>query len=126
MAAISVVAAVIRHDGRFLVTLRRQGSHLAGCWEFPGGKIAPAETHEAALRREMREELDADVTVHELILATTHAYPDRAVDLFFYRCTLIGQPRPLLGQDMRWVAASELDQLPFPPADADLIRVLGS
>jgi 8-oxo-dGTP diphosphatase len=121
---IFVVAAVILEDGRYLVTLRPKGTHLADCWEFPGGKIAPDETHERALRREIQEELDADVTVHELVLATTHAYPDRTVNLFFYRCTLDGRPRPLLGQDMRWVSAGDLGLLPFPPADAELIALL--
>src|SRR5258706_361650 len=57
---IAVVAAVVEHDGRFLVTRRQDGVHLAGMWEFPGGKIANGESHAAALRREMIEELDVD------------------------------------------------------------------
>ncbi len=121
---IIVVAAVIEREGRFLVTRRQAGVHLAGMWEFPGGKIDPEETHEDALRREMQEELDVDVDVHDLVLHTTHTYPERSVALFFYRCTLKGAPRPLIGQEMRWVARAELAALGFPPADEELIRTL--
>jgi 8-oxo-dGTP diphosphatase len=119
-----VVAAVIEEDGRFLVTRRQHGVHLAGMWEFPGGKIDAGETHANALRRELREELDTDVDVGELVFDVTHEYPDRAVALYFYRCTLLGAPRPLLGQEMRWVARGELSSLGFPPADAALITLL--
>jgi len=119
-----VVAAVIEQDGRFLVTRRQHGVHLAGMWEFPGGKIDPGETHANALRRELREELDTDVDVGELVFDVTHEYPDRAVALYFYRCTLRGAPRPLLGQEMRWVARGELSSLGFPPADEELITLL--
>jgi mutator protein MutT len=121
---IVVVAAVIEHGDRFLVTRRQAGVHLAGLWEFPGGKIDPAETHENALHREIREELDADVNIGELVLATTHEYPEKTVTLYFYRCTLIGAPRPLLGQEMRWVTRDELKALGFPAADEALIRLL--
>jgi mutator protein MutT len=119
-----VVAAVIEDAGRFLVTRRQAGVHLAGLWEFPGGKIDVHETHIEALHREMREELDTDVTVGELVFATTHAYPNQTVTLFFYRCTLLGVPRPLLGQEMRWADRDELQTLGFPPADEELIRLL--
>ena len=93
-------------------------------WEFPGGKIDPDETHHAALRRELREELDVDVDVHDLIFETRHAYPERTVVLYFYRCALKGTPRPSLGQEMRWVPRAELKTLGFPPADEELIRQL--
>jgi 8-oxo-dGTP diphosphatase len=119
-----VVAAVIEQEDRFLVTRRQDGVHLAGMWEFPGGKIDPGETHAAALQRELREELDTDVDVGELVFDVTHEYPDRAVALYFYRCTLLGAPRPLLGQEMRWVARGELSSLGFPPADEELITLL--
>jgi len=121
---LSVVAAVIADGDRFLLTRRQQGAHLEGMWEFPGGKIDPDETHASALRREIREELDADVALDELLLETTHAYPDRTVTLFFYRCHLIGTPRPMLGQEMRWGAREELPSLGFPPADNELIGLL--
>ena len=121
---IVVVAAVIEANHRFLVTRRPPGVHLAGLWEFPGGKIAPDEPHAAALRRELKEELDVDVDVGERVYRTVHAYDDRTVELHFYRCTLKGEPRPLLGQKMRWVARAELPTLGFPPADSELIELL--
>jgi mutator protein MutT len=121
---IAVVAAVIVEGDRFLVTGRQQGVHLEGFWEFPGGKIDPHETHAAALRREIREELAADVEVGDLLLTTTHAYPEKTVTLFFYRCRILGTPRPLVGQEMKWATTTELGTLRFPPADDELIRTL--
>ena len=116
-----VVAAVIEQDGSFLVTRRLEGTHLAGLWEFPGGKIAAGETHAQALEREIREELDADVDVGELLFETQFDYTERRISLHFYRCSLRGTPRPLLGQQMQWLPRAELRALDFPPADAELI-----
>jgi 8-oxo-dGTP diphosphatase len=119
-----VVAAVIERHDRFLVTRRQDGVHLAGFWEFPGGKVADGESHTEALRREIHEELDVEIVVRELVLETSHEYPDRVVTLFFYRCDLIGSPQPMIGQEMAWVARNELPSLNFPPADDELIRRL--
>lgn len=121
---ISVVAAVCARGDEFLVTRRQRGVHLEGLWEFPGGKVHPGERHEEALRREMLEELAASVAVGDLLLANSHDYPDRTIELFFYRCTLLGTPQPMLGQDVRWVARRDLPSLQFPPADEALIRLL--
>ena len=121
---ICVVAAVILRDDRYLVTRRQKGVQLEGYWEFPGGKVDPGETDEAALVREIREELDAGVEVGRLVLATTHHYPERSVSLAFYECVLTGTPTPLLGQEMRWVAPAGLTSLAFPPADEELIALL--
>lgn len=121
-----VAAAVIERDGSFLLTRRLEGTHLAGLWEFPGGKIASGESHRHGLAREIREELDADVDVGALVFETRHDYADRTVSLHFYQCTLRGTPRPVLGQQMRWVPRGELRALDFPPADAELIALLGS
>ena len=120
----AVVAAVIEDDDRFLLTRRQSGVHLAGLWEFPGGKIDPGETDQAALERELREELGAEAAVGERLYATSHAYPDRTVELSFYRCTLRNTPRPLVGQEMRWVPRAELGSLGFPPADTEFIALL--
>ena len=124
MDPIVVVVAVVEQDDAFLVTSRPAGVHLEGMWEFPGGKIDPQESHADGLRREMREELDADVDVHDLVFHTTHHYPERTVMLYFYRCVLKQTPRPLLGQQMRWVRRSDLPSLGFPPADEELISRL--
>jgi len=121
---ILVVAAVIEREDRFLITRRQDGVHLAGLWEFPGGKVADGESHTAALRREIHEELDVEIVVRDLVLETSHDYPERVVTLFFYRCDLIGSPRPMIGQEMAWVTRTELPTLNFPPADDELIRRL--
>jgi 8-oxo-dGTP diphosphatase len=121
---IVVTAAVVERDGRFLVTRRQAGVHLAGYWEFPGGKCDADESLAACLARELREELDVDATIGAEIFATTHAYPERRVELHFLRCELRGDARPLLGQEVRWVARGELASLEFPPADAELIALL--
>jgi 8-oxo-dGTP diphosphatase len=124
VSAIVVVAAVIEQDGRFLLTLRTPGTHLEGHWEFPGGKCHPSETHDEALRRELYEELDIVATVGEQIFTVTHAYADRSVELHFYRCDYDGEPKPMLGQQMEWVARRDLLALPFPEADRELIARL--
>ena len=124
MTPIVVVAAVIERHDTYLVTLRPDGTHLAGRWEFPGGKVHDHENHFEALRREIFEELDAVVEVGELMHTITHRYPDKTVELFFYRCTLEGEPKPMMGQEMRWVHKHELKMLPFPEADRDLIALL--
>jgi 8-oxo-dGTP diphosphatase len=119
-----VTAAVIEQNGAFLLTRRLEGTHLAGCWEFPGGKCDPGETLEACLAREVREELDADVTVGNEILATSHEYPDRHIELRFFRCVLRSDPRAVFGQEMRWVRREDLATLELPPADDELVRLL--
>lgn len=124
MTAIVVVAAVIERDGRFLLSLRPEGTHLAGHWEFPGGKVHEGESHAEALRRELHEELDIVGQVGERIHSVAHAYPEKTVELHFYACGYEGDPKPMVGQQVRWVAREELASLPFPAADRDLIRAL--
>jgi 8-oxo-dGTP diphosphatase len=119
-----VTAAVIERDGAFLMTRRLDGTHLAGHWEFPGGKRRPTETLEACLIREIKEELDAEIDVGVEILATTHKYPARTVELRFFRCELKSEPRPVLGQALRWVPRADLASFPLPPADNELVRRL--
>ena len=121
---IVVAAAVIERDGRILVTRRLKGAHLEGLWEFPGGKCHEGESLRECLRRELAEELGTDATVREEIFSTSHEYDERTVTLHFFDCSLLREPRPLLGQEMRWVARSELGSLAFPPADTELITLL--
>ncbi|MFA5910041.1 MAG: (deoxy)nucleoside triphosphate pyrophosphohydrolase [Vicinamibacterales bacterium] len=124
MTPIVVVAAVIEQDNQFLLTLRPAGTHLADHWEFPGGKVDESENHEEALRRELLEELDITARVGTLVHSVTHAYPEKTVELFFYRCEFDGMPKPMMGQGMRWVPRAELAGLPFPEADRALIALL--
>ena len=119
-----MVAAVIERDGKILITRRPEGSHLAGLWEFPGGKPEPGETFADALRREIREELGALASVGERISTVEWEYPDKRVRLSFFRCGIHGEPRPLEGQEMAWVTPADLARYEFPPADARLIEQL--
>ena len=124
MNPIIVTAAVVEIDGRYLVTRRHASVHLGGFWEFPGGKCDKDETLKDCLVRELLEELDVASRVGDELLATTHAYADRSVELHFFRCELLGEPRPVLGQEMQWVRREDLATLEFPPADAELIAIL--
>jgi 8-oxo-dGTP diphosphatase len=122
--AILVVAAVIERDGMILITRRPRGAHLEGFWEFPGGKPEAGETPEAALIREVREELGVDYTPGGAIAEVDWQYPDKRVRITFFRGTIAGTPRPLEGQEMEWVRPAELDRYEFPPADAVLLERL--
>jgi 8-oxo-dGTP diphosphatase len=126
MKTVVVTAAVARRGDAFLVTRRPAGVHLAGCWEFPGGKCEPGESHAACLERELREELAVGARIGEEIFTVAHDYPDRRVELHFFACDLDGDPAPQLGQQMQWVPRTELASLEFPPADAELIARLTS
>jgi mutator protein MutT len=119
-----VTAAVVEREGAFLLTRRLDGTHLAGHWEFPGGKVHAGETLQECLAREIREELDAEIAVGDEILATVHDYPERSIELRFFRCTLRSEPKPILGQEMRWVPLGELASIQLPPADDELVRLL--
>ena len=118
---IVVVAAVIEENGRFLVARRLAGTHLAGYWEFPGGKVHEGETHREALQREISEELNTGILNPRRVLQTSHAYAERTVELHFYRCELTAEPQPMLGQELRWIPREEFSELEFPPADSELI-----
>ena len=124
---IHVVAAVIRGaDNRVLIAKRPAHLHMGGLWEFPGGKVHTGGRHEEALRRELFEELDIVGRVGALVHTVTHAYPEKTVELFFYGCDFEGTPKPMMGQEMRWVPRAELRALPFPDADRALIDLLVS
>lgn len=122
--AIVVTAAVIERDGLFLVTRRLRGVHLEGCWEFPGGKCEAGEAFVDCLSREIQEELDTAIRVGPEIFSIAHPYPDRVIELHFFACQLAGEPRPVLGQEMRWVSREDLAHLEFPAADQELIELL--
>ena len=121
---IVVLAAVVEDNGAFLLTRRLEGTHLAGTWEFPGGKCEPNESHEDCLRRELREELGVDATIDEEIFTITHAYPERRVELHFRKCRLNSAPAPLIGQQMMWARREDLATLEFPEADRELVELL--
>jgi 8-oxo-dGTP diphosphatase len=123
---VEVVAALIRDEkGRYLITQRRKDSHLAGLWEFPGGKREAGESLEEALQRELTEELSARFTVGERVETVRWEYPERTIVIHFYRCRLeSGTIEPREEQAMAWVAPERLSDFDFPPADRDLITRL--
>jgi len=122
--AIAVVAAVIEREGRILITRRPEGTHLAGFWEFPGGKPEPGETERDALIREVREELGVALSPGERLAEVEWQYPDKRMRITFFRGAITGEPRPLEGQELAWVTPTELDRYEFPPADAALLERL--
>jgi 8-oxo-dGTP diphosphatase len=123
---IEVAAGLIRDAaGRYLITQRRRGSHLAGLWEFPGGKVEAGETPALGLRRELQEELTATFHVGDLVETVHWEYPDRTVDLHFFDCRLeSGEIVPREEQAMEWVPPERLAAYDFPPADRELIARL--
>lgn len=123
---VEVAAALIQDEaGRYLLTQRRGGSHLAGLWEFPGGKRRPGESLHECLRRELAEELGADFAIGDPVDTVRWAYPDVTVILHFYRCRLrAGTISAREAQAMAWVAPERLGDFPFPPADALLVTRL--
>ena len=120
-----VAAGLLFQSGKLLITQRPLGGHLAGLWEFPGGKCESGETLPECLQRELHEELGVVVNVRECVETLEHAYPEKTVQLSFYRCDLvIGEPEGREGQSIKWVGPDELGQYPFPEADAQLLEKL--
>ncbi|WP_415182600.1 (deoxy)nucleoside triphosphate pyrophosphohydrolase [Phaeovulum sp.] len=119
--------ALIDKDGRVLLAERPEGKSMAGLWEFPGGKVEPSETPEAALIRELHEELGIDTYASCLAPLTfaSHTYPDFHLLMPLFACrkwTGIVQPRE--GQRLAWVRPADLRNYPMPPADVPLIPIL--
>jgi 8-oxo-dGTP diphosphatase len=127
-APVRVVAAVLRDErGRVLIAQRPAGKHMSGYWEFPGGKIAPGESGEQALARELAEELGVALRRCHPLLQLRHDYPDRVVELDVYEVDDYGgEPSGLEAQALKWVAAAELGGQGLLPADRPIIDVLNS
>ena len=125
MKTIEVSAGVIFRAGKLLLTQRLAGGHLAGLWEFPGGKREPGESFVSCLKRELREELGIEVEVGERLECLTHDYPEQTVHLQFFRCRwLENEPQAIGCADLAWVTREQLIQYPFPAADARLLETL--
>jgi len=125
---VRVVAAVLRDErGRVLIAQRPAGKHMGGYWEFPGGKIAPGESSEAALARELAEELGVSLRRCHPLLQLRHDYADRVVELdVFMVDDYCGEPAGLEAQALKWVAAAELGGQALLPADRPIVEVLNS
>jgi 8-oxo-dGTP diphosphatase len=124
---IVVAAAMSGRDGRVLVQRRPEGKAMAGLWEFPGGKLEPGETPEAALGRELREELGVEVDPDVLKPACFASAPlgDRRLLLLLYLLDeWAGEPRALEASALAWVTVAEMRDMPMPPADRPLVDLL--
>ena len=118
-----VAAAVTEREGRIMVCQRRPEVHNGLKWEFPGGKLEPGEGPEAALARELREELGIDVVVGRVRDAVFYRYPDRDVLVLFYGCRIrSGEPRTLDCNAIAWAAPDELAGYDFAGADLEVVR----
>jgi len=119
--------ALVDPDGRVLLAQRPEGKSMAGLWEFPGGKVEPGETPEAALIRELREELGIDTEESCLAPLTfaSHSYDDFHLLMPLFVCRKWqGTPRPQEGQTLAWARPNALRDYPMPPADIPLIPML--
>ncbi len=120
-------AALVDIDGRVLLAQRPEGKSLAGLWEFPGGKVRDGETPEAALVRELNEELAIDITESCLAAFTFASYAYETFHLLMplYLCRVWkGTPKPVEGQVLKWVRPLDMRGYPMPPADVPLVAML--
>ena len=121
MKTINVVAAVIMKEGKVFATQRGYGEFKDG-WEFPGGKVEAGESPEEALCREIREELEVEVNVGDLIDTIEYYYPAFHLSMKCYACTIAGgSPHLLEHEAARWLSADQLDSVAWLPADITLI-----
>jgi 8-oxo-dGTP diphosphatase len=119
-----VAAAVVIERARVLLTQRKTGTHLAGAWEFPGGKVEPDEDPRDALVRELREEIGVEAAVGDIVEVTYHRYATKTVLLLFYAAALADgspPPAPLDVAAVRWAEAGDLRDDLFPPADVAVL-----
>ena len=122
---IEVAAGLLFSGDRLLIAQRPSGTHLAGFWEFPGGKLDPGEDWDTCLRRELSEELGIQVQVGPLFEEVTHTYPTKTVRLRFLICTQWeGEPSPIGCAALEWISREQLGHFKFPPADERLIARL--
>ncbi len=121
MKTIKVVAAVIRKENKIFATARGYGDYKGG-WEFPGGKIEPGETSQAALRREILEELDTEISVGDLLDTIEYDYPTFHLSMDCFWCSILKGDLVLKeSQEARWLSRDDLDQVAWLPADLTLI-----
>jgi 8-oxo-dGTP diphosphatase len=120
-----VAGALYDAAGRVLIAQRPAGKHMAGRWEFPGGKVAPEEAERDALVRELREELGIEVKDAAPLMRLTHAYADREVELSLWIVAhFTGSPRALDGQALKWVAPAALVHEDILEADRPFVTAL--
>lgn len=118
-----VTAAIIRKNDKVLITKRPTGRHLAGYWEFPGGKQETGESLKRCLKREIIEELGMTVRVEEWFMTVEHAYPDKRISLHVFHCTPVsGTPETRQCSEIKWVSVTDLEGFTFPPPDLKVVE----
>lgn len=124
MKTIEVVAAIIKKDGKIFATQRGYGDFKDG-WEFPGGKIESGETPEQALVREIKEELEADIKVGELVTTVEYDYPQFHLTMHCYMCELLSENLVLTEHEAaKWLSKDQLDEVDWLPADIEVVNQL--
>ena len=122
---IEVVAGVIYKEDKFLIAQRNLKKAQGGLWEFPGGKVEENETHEEALKREIKEEFNADIRVDKYIGENVHHYPEKDIKLVFYKATLLSKKIDLLEhEDYRWITKEDKDNFEFAGADVKVFDLI--
>jgi 8-oxo-dGTP diphosphatase len=120
-----VVGVLTDRHGRILINQRPEGRHMAGAWEFPGGKLEPNEPARNGLARELREELGIEVLHAEPLLDLSHRYPDRSVHLdVWWVSSWFGTVSSCDGQALNWVEANALSGVPMLPADRPIVAAV--
>ncbi|MBG9812052.1 NUDIX hydrolase [Bacillus endophyticus] len=120
-----VVAAIIKDKDKILIAQRNSKDHLAGKWEFPGGKIEPGETPEECLVREIREELRIDIEIGSFYDDNVYGSKDQAIHLLFYWAEVInGKVTAVVHDDVKWITIKELASFDFAPADIPIVKRL--
>lgn len=121
---IEVVAAIINDGERIFATQRGYGEFKDG-WEFPGGKIEPGESHQDALRREIKEELDTDIQVNDLVHTVEYDYPKFHLTMHCYFCEVLSGDLVLKEHEAaRWLKKDELDSVSWLPADLEIVELI--
>lgn len=124
MKIIKVVAAVIQDRGKYFSTQRGHGDYKGG-WEFPGGKVELGESNEAALIREIREELKVDISIENYLGTIEYDYPSFHLSMACYECKIImGEPVLMEHSAAKWLTVDELDSVSWLPADVEVVKLL--
>ena len=122
---IDVVAAVVMRNGKYMIARRAPGKHLAGYWEFPGGKIEEGESPEDSLQREIDEEFGVYAQVGAYLGENVHGYGDKTVRLMAYEATVVQDIHQSMDHDqIEWVELNQMDDYPLATADVPLLRYL--
>lgn len=125
MKTYHVVAAIIKREDKVLATERGYGEYK-DWWEFPGGKIEPGETPEDALKREIREELAADIEIQRHVVDVSYDYETFHLEMQCFLCSLGSQVHLLEHEDAKWLDASDIESVRWLPADEQVVQAMGA